>query len=218
MSYTQAEHLYAAIEEHGLNDLIKAFFSARGGYLHYYTPLLPPSGGSATPMPQITFTVGPLNFTLDYKVDFTIPAVDVHPDNTGSPFTPPPQSGEFVVKTTMTGTLQGSAAMTSFPYLTFPFGPINLTGLQVWGLCAPYVVVSQPGTGKIGLDVKSVVVTPPVQILGFDLAQIMLLALKVILADVEIPYDTFHGKFFDLSLLRGPESHTDHFHVWGSEI
>lgn len=218
MSYTQAEHLYAAIEEHGLNDLLKAFFSARGGYLHYYTPPLSPSSSSATQLPPVTFSVLGQNVTLGYVVDFTIPAVDIHPDNSGSPFSPPPQSGEFVVGTTMTGTLQGSLAV-PFPPYSIPFGPVNLTTpIQVWGLCAPLVVVNQPGTGKIGLDVKKVAVIPSVQVGGFNLDLLMLLALKVILAGVEIPYDTFTADFFSLDLLRGPESHADHFHAWGTAL
>lgn len=218
MSYTQADHLYAAIEEHGLNDLFKAFFSARGGYLHYYTPPLAPSGGQATQLPPVTFTVLGQNVTLSYKVDFTIPSVDVHPDNSASPFNPPPQSGEFVVKTSMTGTIQGSVAI-PFPPYSVPLGPVNLTTpLQVWGLCAPVVVVNQPGTGTVGLDVKSVVVSPPVQVGGFGIDLLMLLALKVILADFEIAYDTWTAGFFGLDLLRGPESHTDHFHAWGAAL
>lgn len=224
MSFTQAEHLYAGINEHGINDLLNAFFNARGGYLHYFTPPFVPSNSAATAMPPITFPFSMLglsyNITVNYIVDFTNPSVDVQPDNSGSPFSPPPQSGEFTVRTTMTGTIELTAKLQSFPYTAITSGPINLSSspLEVWGLCAPVVISSQPGTGVIGINVKKVIVIPPTSILGVNIDTIMLNVLQSILKDVKIPFHTFTAGAFGLILLAGPVAETDHFKVRGNAL
>jgi len=82
MSLTQAEEVFASIDQAGVNDLLKAFFTARSRYLTYGTPLfVPTTTTSATAIPALSFP-GILG-GLEFEVSFAIPSVDINPDDSG---------------------------------------------------------------------------------------------------------------------------------------
>lgn len=201
MSLTQSEHLFAGIHEAGVNDLFRAFFTARPRYLLYGTAaFVPATTINATNVPTISF----FGQTIHYQITVGLPIVDIVPGGT-SALTPGP--GEFIIKTRVTG--------------TFLFGNITLppVTLEVLGLCEPKVVSSTPGTGTIGINLKRVEIvdiTPdPLETL---IEQFALLILQGVLQNLQIPFNTFTAGAFGLILLDGPRAETDQFKVRGNAL
>jgi hypothetical protein len=181
MSFTKAEHLFAGLNETGLNDLLKAFFTARPRHLHYATaPPLPT--GSTTNWSQTVLT-----WTFPHvKIDFTIPTADVHPTSSG--VTSP---GELAVRTTMTG----QAGVNPF------YVPVSS---QVLGICE-FIVVNNSGVGYIKIKVKSVTLTPDPIIWGNKhLSDFMVPVLQKIIEDAKFDLNHIIFLSFDIFLQVGP--------------
>jgi hypothetical protein len=97
--------------------------------------------------------------------------------------------------------------------------PQIVGALQVLALCEPFVAVSTPGTGQIGITLKRVEIvdiTPdPVESLIEALA---LGILQTILATARFPFNTITVGAFGLILLAGPTAETDQIKVRGNAL
>ncbi len=199
MSFTQAEHLFAGVNELGVNELLRAFFTARPRHLHYATPPFVTTANSQSV--SINPTLVYFGVTVDYELDFTLPTVDINPDN--GALTAP---GEFTALTQVSGNLLS-------PFLGTQ--PLPIPSVQALCVCEPVVTVSQPGTGVIGINVKSATFTPP---LPWPLDAGLLYVLQAILANMQFPYNTLTVGAFGLILLVGPKSENNQIEVRGNAL
>ena len=204
MSLTQAEHIFGGVHETGINDLLQAFFTARPRYLRYGTPLfVPVTTVAETSVAAISFFGLNIQFLITCS---PIPTVDITPGGAGSTALPPGVN-EFTVRTTLNFTV----VINNLPRIT--------GSLQVFGLCEPFVAVSTPGTGQIGITLKRVEIvdiTPdPVESLIEGLA---LGILQTILATVRLPFNTITAGTFGLILLAGPTAETNQIKVRGNAL
>lgn len=227
MSFTQAEHLFAGMHETGINDIFKAFFTARSRHRLYATSnyvTLPPA--SQTNIPPITIALPDpqhpiLIIQIFFEVEFTIPVVDINPNTTTPPsvfILNPPQigmAGEFSVMTTLH--VKHLNVFFNFPPFTIPIPPIP--PITVYGRCEP-VVANFNGAGAIGIKVKQAKVVIPLlpPWLQPYLDLIMFFILKAIFKNVIIPFDTVMLGEFGLILQVGPYAEQHQFKVRGSAL
>jgi hypothetical protein len=205
MSLTQGEHIFGGVHETGINDLLRAFFTARPRYLHYGTPaFVPVTTVMATSLPALPPIFG-LNIQFKINCD-PIPTVDITPGGAGSaPLMP--GTNEFTVRTNL-----------SFTVL-INNGPAITGSLVVLGLCRPFVAVSTPGTGQIGITVikvEIVDITP--DWLESVMEGLVLGILQTVLATVRFPFNTITAGAFGLILLAGPTAETDQIKVRGNAL
>ncbi|HSE15486.1 MAG TPA: hypothetical protein VLB46_00450 [Pyrinomonadaceae bacterium] len=204
MSLTQAEHIFGGAHETGINDLIQAFFTARPRYLRFGTPLFVPATTVAeTSVSPITFFGLNINFLIFAR---PIPTVDITPGGAGSgPLMP--GTNEFTLRTTLNFTV----AINNFPQIT--------GSLQVLALCAPFVAVSNPGSGQIGITLKRIEIvdiTPdPIESIIEGLA---LGVLQTMLGTLHLPFNTLTAGAFGLILLAGPTAETNQIKVRGNAL
>ena len=84
MGITQAEHVFGGVHENALNDVIRAFCTARPRHLRYGSPaFVPATTIGATAMPAIGFPG--IAGGIDWSVAFATPVVDLHPETSGLP-------------------------------------------------------------------------------------------------------------------------------------
>jgi hypothetical protein len=204
MSLTQAENIFGGVNETGINDLLQAFFTARPRYLRYGTPqFVPVTTVEATSVAAVSF------FGLNIEFMITcdpIPNVDITPGDAGSAALMP-DVNEFTIRTTL-----------NFSVDINNFGRI-VGSLEVLALCEPFVAVSTPGTGQIGINVKRVEIvdiTPdPVESL---IEALVLGILQTVLATVRLPFNALTMGAFSLILLAGPTAETDQIKVRGNAL
>ena len=91
MSFTQTNHVFASVDDQGLNTILRAVFTTRPHYLNYGSaPFVPVTTVNATNMQTIPFPGVPGG--IPYQVEFTIPTIDLFPpDPAPSPLPPRPQ-------------------------------------------------------------------------------------------------------------------------------
>lgn len=204
MSLTQAQNIFGGVDEAGINDLLRAFFTARPRYLTYGTPqFVPATTVQATSVAAVSFFGLNIEFMITCE---PLPTVDITPGGAGSAALTPGVN-EFTVRTTLNFIVQ----VNNLPRIA--------GSLQVLGLCAPFVAVSTPGTGQIGINLKRVEIvdiTPdPVESLVETLA---LGVLRTILANVRFPFNTLTMGAFGLILLAGPTAETNQLKVRGNAL
>lgn len=204
MSLTQAETIFGGVHETGINDLLQAFFTARPRYLRYGTPLFEPvTTVAATSVAAINFFGLNIEFLITCN---PIPTVDITPGGAASTALVPGVN-EFTIRTT----LNFIVAINNLPRIR--------GSLEVLGLCEPFVAVSTPGTGQIGITLKRVEIvdiTPdPIETLIEALA---LGILQTILATVRFPFNTLTMGAFGLILLAGPTAETNQIKVRGNAL
>ncbi len=84
MSLTEAQSVFAAIHEDGLNDLLQRFFAARPRYLSYGSPgFVAATTVNSTQMSAIQFPGIPGG--IDWSVQIARPRVDAHPQSAPLP-------------------------------------------------------------------------------------------------------------------------------------
>ena len=94
MSLTETETVFASIHENALNDLLRAFFTARPHYLHYGSPsFVPATTVAETSMPAIAFPGVPGG--IQWRVRLTIPVVDLFKQSSPLPPELTLSPGEF---------------------------------------------------------------------------------------------------------------------------
>lgn len=204
MSFTQAEHIFGGVHETGINDLLLAFFRARPRYLRYGTPLfVPATTVMATSVPAISFFG--LNIQFQIACD-PIPTVDITPGGSGSAALPP-GTNEFTVRTTL-----------NFTVVINNGAPIT-GSLLVLGLCEPFVAISTPGTGQIGITLKRVEIVDITPAWVESVVEGLVLGiLQTVLATVRLPFNTLTVGAFGLILLVGPTAETDQIKVRGNAL
>lgn len=204
MSLTQAENIFGGFDEAGINDLLRAFFTARPRYLNYGTPrFVPVTTIRATSVPAVSF----FGLNIEFRIGCEpLPTVDITPGGAGSAALTPGVN-EFTVRTN----LNFFVDINNLPRI--------VGSLQVLALCEPFVAISTPGTGQIGITVKRVEIvdiTPdPVESLIEALA---LGILQTILATVRLPFNALTAGAFGLILLAGPTAETNQIKVRGNAL
>lgn len=204
MSFTQAEHIFGGIHETGVNDLLLAFFRARPRHLRYGTPLFVPA---TTVMATSVSAVSFFGLNIQFEIACNpIPTVDITPGAPGSSALMPGVN-EFVVRTNINFTV----LINNLPRI--------VGSLVVLGLCEPFVAISTPGTGQIGITLKRVEIvdiTPdPIESLVEGL---VLGILQTVLSTVRLPFNALTAGAFGLILLAGPTAETDQIKVRGNAL
>jgi hypothetical protein len=223
VSLTEAEHLFAGINESGVNDFLKAFFKARPHYLNYRTtPAVgpnPPSASAWTAIPSISFpgVAGGLHIAIQ----FAVPTIDFVPDSSGG--MPPPLSlgtGEFSLRTEVRlGVLCGVKATGGGDNDRQPTGTLLRTALGLWAVGTATAMMTSPGNGWISFDLEEIElvdVTP--DSLESILECLLLTILKAVLANVQLPFSGVLVDTFTLNLTRGPVTETDEAKLYGDVV
>ena len=221
MSLTEAEHLFAGINESGVNDFLNAFFKARPHYLNYRTT---PAVGPMPPSPSSWTTISPIGFPgvaggLHVAVQLSIPTIDFVPDSSGG--MPPPLSlgvGQFSLRTEVTlGVLCGTESRTGDDRQ--PTGTLLRTKLGLWAVGTAAGTMTSPGNGFVTFDVDEVElvdVTPDT--LESVLECLLLSILKGVLSNVQLPFSGVLVDTFTLNLTRGPVTETDEAKLYGDVV
>jgi hypothetical protein len=222
MSLTEADHLFAGINESGVNDFLVAFFRTRPHYLNYRTTPavgpIPASASAWTAIPPIGFPGVPGG--LHVAIQFAIPTIDFDPDSSGG--MPPPltlAAGQFSLRTTVRlGVLCGVRGKDGDDRdgQPLPTGTLLKTSLELWAVGMASATTTAPGTGWITLDVDQVElvdVTPDP--LESVLECLILSMLRGVLANVQLPFSGVTVDMFTLSLSRGPVTETDQAKLYG---
>lgn len=222
MSLTEAEHLFAGLNETGANDLLRAFFTARPQHLNYRTSPavgpIPASAAAWTTIPTISFPGVPGGIQL--AVQFSIPAVDFDPDTLG---VPPPlvfAPGEFSLRTTVTlAVLCGSRAGDDHDHQGPTFALLRAS-LEVVGLGRVRVQTFGPGNGELSFELEAVEI---VDITPNDLESLLecliLQLLRALLSTVRLPFQGIPvAGAFTLQLLRGPEVEDNQVKLYGDAV
>jgi hypothetical protein len=220
VSLTEAENVFAGLNETGLNDILTALFTARPRLLNYRSsPAVinsPASASAWTTIPTIAFPGMPGG--IQYAVQFSIPQVDVFPKT--APL--PPQlnlvSGQISIRTTVTLTLLCGSRRGGDDDKT-PIGTPISANLDVFALGRVVVRTVGLGTGTLGFDVLQVEIvdiTPdPLESL---VECLVLTLLRAVLASVALPFSAIRVGAFTLNLLRGPLSLDDQLKLYGSAV
>ena len=216
MSFTQANHVFASVDEQGLNTLLRAVFTARPHYLNYGSaPFVPVTTVNATNMQTIAFPGVPGG--IPYQVEFAIPTIDLFPPD-AAPSPLPPGPNQFTVRTTvrltlgcMTWSATGNAAGLGQVSTT----PVSFA-LDVW---ARGEIISQyfgPGTGFIMLQIDDVRM-PDVLPTGLEavLDCLIRMMLQAALSNLQLPFRVLSAGAFQLILQKGPLIDADQIEVWG---
>ena len=218
MSFTQVEHLFAGVDELGINDLLQAFFTARPRHLIYGTPaLVPVTTVAATSIPALAFPGIPGG--IQFAFVFSIPTVDINPDSSGGTAVLIPGAGEFTVTTTVRIFFQCGSRKSPKDQIDRGRPTFLETELRVVGLCQPVVISSLPGTGEIGIQVKRVeIVDIRPDSLESIVECLMLMILQSVLANVRLPFNALTAGAFGLILLAGPVAEADQIKVRGNAL
>lgn len=84
MSLTEAQNIFASINEDALNDMLRAFFAARPRYLVYGSPaFVATTTVAATSMPAIAFPGVPGG--IEWQVRLSVPRIDLYPKTSPLP-------------------------------------------------------------------------------------------------------------------------------------
>lgn len=204
MSLTQAQTIFAGVHETGINDLLLAFFRARPRHLRYGTPLfVPATTVMATSVSAISFFGLNIQFQIACE---PIPTVDITPGGAGSAALMPGVN-EFTVRTNLNFTV------------VINNGPPITGSLLVLGLCGPFIAVSTPGTGQLGIVLKRVEIVDITPNWVESLVEGLVLGiLQTVLATVRFPFNTITAGAFGLILLVGPTAETDQIKVRGNAL
>jgi hypothetical protein len=209
MSLTQAENAFGSVYEAGLNDLLRAFFTARPRYLNYGTPFfVPTTTALATTFPPILFPGVPGGLQL--AVSFSIPTVDITPAGAGSaPL--PPGPGQFTIKTDVT--LRALCGVIDPDRQSAP-GGIREAQLTIFALCHPVRVGNNIG---IGVDRIEIVDISPGELESL-IECLLELIVRAVLANFLLPFTTVTAGAFGLTLVAGPLAEADQVKIRGNII
>ena len=219
MSFTEAEQIFAGVNESGINDFLTAFFSARPHYLNYGSPpFVATTTSTATKIDTISFPGVPGG--IPYIISFSIPKVDLHPDSSGGTAPVPINPGQLSIRTTVRLTVgcvkQVDNPNTPKTYIPpTSFTPIS-TSLDVWAVGRPTLTLSG-STQEVGIAVDSVeIVDITPDSLESVLECLILTVLRAVLANVQLPIRALRAGAFSLTLTRGPETEDNQEKLYGA--
>jgi hypothetical protein len=216
MSFTLTYHVFAGVEESGINTFLKALFTARPHYLRYGSPqFVPTSTVDATSMAAIPFPGVPGG--IQYAVAFTIPTVDLYPPDGGSTSPIPPGPNQFGLHTEVIlvlGCMTWSGSFGDRKQGTLT--PISVK-LDVWALGHLVSHGTGPGSGYITLQVDDIRI-PEIAPAGLQsiVDCLIRMMLNGALADVELPYSALSVGAFNLILENGPIIADNQVEAWGT--
>jgi len=215
MSLTEAQSVFGSVHETALNDLLKAFFSARPRFLNYGSSSLFPPGTPLIPIPPIPFPGIPAGIAIG--IHFAIPTIDIHPDNSGgrSPLTPNP--GQFIIHTTVT-LLIGCFRYYAGPKDRGAIAPLS-TQLDVFASGSLYSTNIGTGAGVIGFLIDKIeLVDVKPDSLESLLECMIRMMLQGVLSNIQIPIESMMlGAIpFPMVLARGPLAETDMLKVFAN--
>jgi hypothetical protein len=220
LSHTEAQTVFAGVHENGINDFLRAFFTARRRHLAYGSPgFVPFTTATSTRIPAISFPGIPGG--IQFMVGFGFPTIDLHPATGGGSAPLPPGPEQFTLKTTVIlalGCAQGGEQQLD-PRETIVGFPTSL------GLTPLYATIDVMARGTIitvedsvGLNVTEVElfnVTPDA--LETLLECLIRMLLQAVISNIKIPLKALiAGAVPHLSLVRGPEIATDQVKLWGN--
>jgi hypothetical protein len=214
MSLTEAETVFAGVNETGVNDLFKAFFTARPRYLTYATPGLVPLAVPFTSVPAIAFPGIPGG--IEYRIQFEIPIVDFAPDSSGGASPLPVGPGQLDIHTKVTMTVGCYRYFDGNKDRQGTVTPISTT-LEVWARGKPTVTYFSPGVGEVGFsldEVEIVDITP--DSLESVVECILRMVLQAVIRNVRLPFHALTAGAFSLALTRGPEIADDQVKIYGN--
>ena len=84
MGFTKAEELFLGVREAALNDVLAAFYNERHRYFDFGSTLGPTTASHTFFPPFIVF-----GNPIPWRVEFTLPQIDLHPNNTLPPLPSP---------------------------------------------------------------------------------------------------------------------------------
>lgn len=223
MSLTEAEHVFAGLHEDGLNDLLRAFFSARPRHLNYGSnAFVPVTTASETNMPSIAFPN--IAGGIEWAVSFRIPRIDLFEDSSSGGM--PPElslsAGQFSLHTRVRLRLmcgrrdrEKDREEREEEQRGATFIPIEAS-LDVWATGHLIVRVFGGGSGDIRLAVDSVeivdIAPEPLEAL---LECLIRMLLDAALVPVRLPFESLRAGAFSLTLTRGPELEDDQTKLYG---
>lgn len=214
MSLSEAEAVFAGMNEKGVNDLLQAFFSARPRYLSYATPALA-GAGAHMPMAAIAFPGVPGG--IHYRIDLDVPVVDFDPDSTGGQSPLPIGAQQVGIRTAVILTV-GCMGRRDNPQDDDIRGlqPIRVR-LEIWARGRIRSTYFAPGTGEITFEVDTLeVVDVRPDELESVLECLLLMVLRGVLSNVRLPFTALSVGAFSLTLQRGPEVEDDQVKLYGN--
>ena len=220
MSLTQANHVFAGVNETGINTFLTAFLTARPHYINYGTSaFVPVTTAAATNVAPISFPGIPGG--IQYLVQLSIPVVDCFRPNGPSPLPPGPDELNLHVNAKITvgcmtwnikGGNDGRPNVTSTPISTT---------ISVWAKGKPDARYFGPGNGDVGFELEEVKIPALACVEGkpdtFEaiVECVIRMVLQAFLDQVRLPFHAVTIDFFKLILQRGPDIDNNQVEVWG---
>lgn len=221
MSLTQTNHVFAGVNETGINTFFKAFLTARPHYINYGTSaFVPTTTAAATNVPAISFPGIP-GGGIQYLVQFDIPVVDCFPPNGASPLPPGPDELNFHVDAKVTVLcMTWNLRDTNDGRPSVKSTPISTT-ISVWAKGKANSRFFGAGNGDVGFDLEEVKIPALACVKGkpdtFEaiVECIIRMVLQAFLDQLRLPFQAITIDFFSLTLQRGPNIDDNQVEVWG---
>lgn len=228
MSLSEAERIFGGVTEGGLNDLLRAFFTARPRHLRYGSPgFVAATSASETQIGPIPFPGVPGG--IDWLVELTIPRVDFHPQTDPLPPELSLAPGQVSVSTVATLCVACETRREKDeerpddrerdpdrPRDDVPPGRARGTCFRMELHAVGHLERTfSPDGVRIIVDRLEIVDIEPEE-LEAVVECLMLQVLRAILADVALPLEALRAGAFSLTLTRGPEVEDDQLKVYGS--
>lgn len=225
MSLTVAEQVLGAIHEDALNDLLRAFFSARPRYRRYGSPAFAPATTvNETQMGAIPFPGVPGG--IDWRVSFDIPQVDLHKQSMQLPPQLALNPGQFSLRTAVELCINCATRRDNRP----PSGAGKddrppppkadhemCTRLEVYGIGHIDAWSDSAGNGEVRLRVDAVeIVDIAPDSLESVLECLLRMVLDAALAHVVLPLRALRAGAFRLVVANGPLIEEDQIKVYGN--
>ena len=225
MSMTQTAEVFAAIHEDALNDMLRAFFSARPRYRRYGSPtFVPATSVNETQIGAIPFPGVPGG--IQWRVQFETPRVDLFKQT----MTLPPQltlaPGQFSLRTVvelcmLCARRRDDRDPTGKPNddRQPPPRPDNVvcTKLEVYGTGHLDAWTDGSGNGEVRLRVDAVeLVDVSPDGLESLLECLLRMVLDAALAQVVLPIQALRAGAFQLVVTNGPLIDDDRIQVFGN--
>jgi hypothetical protein len=205
LSRTLTHHAFAGVTQDGINQFLKAFFSARPRYLHYGSPpFVSATSATATVLPSLS--APPLiSPGIPYEVVIALPRLDLFPPDGALP---PPLSltaHHFAIQTSLKIAVLCGVGRDKA-------GTPLVLDLDV--AAVGHLIVSP---GAIGFAVDGVQVGPiQPKALSDILDCILLEVVQGMLSGLSIPIPALSAGMLTLTLEQGPEIDTDEVDAWGN--
>jgi hypothetical protein len=225
MSLTEAQNIFASINEDALNDMLRAFFGARPRYLVYGSPaFVSTTTVAATSMPAIPFPGVPGG--IQWQVRLSVPHIDLYPKT--SPLPPqlqlPPGSFSLALEIELCIACQAQRfepeplrpdGMNQQPAPVHMDHPIACPRLQVFAI-GSLQRVSVNGEDGIAFSIAAVeIVDIMPDALESVLECLLLSIVQSALSQVRLPLRALRAGAFPLTLTVGPTIEDNRIDVRG---